>query len=300
MSTLAQVVSPQSMASHPKLEETGYANRELETFLAKSSEKVRDAAHSFVLGVKLATDGDSRQTRYWYDRLATDLSGLDPQTPEEQLIARIRRLKEDVVVSVIRPANYAKILRLWLWTVLLGILTSLLIGDQSLLTACEGLAKGFVAASGPDSNLAIVVGRAQEFCGSVQGHFNGYIAFRYAAFGTLLGGALFGSFSTAKAQFVDGETVGDSLTRPVLRGIIALALAYVLSMLVAGEKLDFDLLGFAIKSDRNAAGDPGFRNAISLFVIGLSAAMAADVYLRRLVESFRASAETAFVTTGKK
>jgi hypothetical protein len=238
--------------------------------------ELRAAIRSFILGVRLATDSNESTVGVWSDRLASDLADVDVTRPESvsSALRAIELLKTDFVALVVRPLTYRKLLHLWVYTIVAIVAAYGLMGDPSIFSLCARYIDG------------------ENICGAIHGHFFGYIAFRYAAFGVLIGTALFGSFSSARARFADPSGVGDLLTRPILRVVLSLAIAYVLALLVASGKLSFDILGFKVGIDRDKFGNQGFRDAAALFVIGISAAMAADVYLNRIVEALRKSANS--------
>ncbi|MGI8569337.1 MAG: hypothetical protein ACR2KT_09865 [Methylocella sp.] len=265
----------------------------IEALERAAPDELRAAIRSFALGVRLATDSNESTVAVWNDRLASDLADVDVMRPESvsRALRAIELLKKDFVVLVIRPKNYRELLRLWLYTMGAIMVASLLIGDQSILSECQNLST-LSTRSDPPSAGESLFDVVAHFCGVTHGHFFGYIAFRYAAYGVLMGTALFGSLSSAQARFADPAAVGGLLTRPILRVVLSLAIAYILALLVASGKLSFDILGFNINHDLDSGDHQGFRDPTSLFAIGMSAAMAADVYLNRIAEALRKSAKS--------
>ena len=207
----------------------------------------------------------TRHAGVWQDRLASDLANVDVARPESvtSALQAIELLKTDFVALVIRPKKYRQLLWLWVYTIVVVVVTYSLIGDESILSWCAR-----------NAHLGLI----SSLCNDTQGHLVRYIAFRYAAFGVLIGAALFGSLSSARAGFADPDAAGGMLTRPILRVVLSLAIAYVAAMLVASGKLSFNILGPDVSQDwlvPETKKDPGFRNAAALFGIGISAAIAA-------------------------
>lgn len=253
------------------------------------TDDLRSEIRSFVLAVRVATDFDEVVVGNWCDQLVVDLDDCVPQTPESSERAKnaIELLKRDFASAVVRPRAYQYLLRLWLSTIVALVAVYLFTGEYSVFALCDS----------PRAGHAI-----QDFCQATHGHFYGYISFRYAAFGVLIGTALLGSLSMAQGRSInsDGDTL---LTRPMLRVVVALAIAYVLAALVASGKLSLNLLGFKIESDvltriidGREVKQQGFRDAAALLVIGISAAFATEVYLSRFVEALRGGAQSIFPT----
>lgn len=245
-------------------------------------DEVRDAIRCFLLGVHLATGSDKNQVAAWSDRLVADLGHLDFSRSEAVASSQrtIELLERDFASLVIRPRSYQYLLRLWLWTMLAILVAYVLMGEQSAFSVCERYVP-----------FELIKG----LCGDTHGHFFGYIAFRYAAFGVLMGAALFGSLSSARTRFTDPDSDEGVLARPVMRVVVSLAIAYILALLVASGKLGFDLLGFKVDRDiifTNNVRQQGFRDAGALFAIGISAAIATEVYLNRIVAAMRNTANS--------
>lgn len=256
-------------------------------------DEVRDAIRTFLLGVRLAAGSDKSQVAAWSDRLVADLAHLDLSRPESIPSSKkaIELIERDFVSLVIRPRSYRYLLRLWGYTILAIVVAYVLMGDRGLFLVCMEKIP----------NSGWLLGVVKNVCGDTHGHFYGYIAFRYAVFGVLMGAALFGSMRSAETRFTDLESDESVLIRPVTRVIVSLAIAYLLALFVASGKLSFNLLGFKVHNDFKQAIEhckpvlqPGFRDSAALFAIGISAAIATEIYLNRIVAAMRSSAESAF------
>ena len=280
---------------------------------------LRDAIRSFLLGIEISSNGDKNSVAAWRTRLEEELEGVSAENPDPISRAKqsIDLLRRDFAWLEIRPRAYRYLLSLWVQTMVAAIVTYALLSQGGLLDTCG-------SHWGSD-----VIG---QICQATSGHFIGYIAFRYTVFGVLIGTALFGSFNVAATQFADLSNDDTLLSRPPLRIIVALALAYILSLFVASGKLGINILGMQVKQDiyentrcfektgpkcgatppgfegidateRPGSPNPyccfvlpqpGFRDAAALVAIGLAAAVATEVYLRRLVDAMRGAADAAF------
>lgn len=285
-------------------------------------DEVREAMRSFLLGVQVFAEKNDNIVSAWRIRLEEQLEGATSSDPETVSRAKqtIALLKREFEWLEIRPRVYNYLLRMWLGTIFAIFVTYVLVGEGTLLGECASSGTG-------DPSL---VG---DLCKATYGHLVGYIAFRYAIFGVLLGTALLGSFNIARARFAAFDNEDTLLSKPVLRGIVAIAIAYVLSHFVASGKLGVNMLGFEISQDFHSSWDcprkegdhcgsppkgfegtdkptekeeagatyccfelrqAGFRDAAALFAIGISAAIATEVYLRRILEALRGAAESTF------
>jgi hypothetical protein len=285
--------------------------------LKRAAPDLRDPIDSFLLGIYISSNSDDSTLSAWRSRLEQELQGVSADDPGSIRTATliIELLKREFAWIVIRPRAYRHLLYLWLGTIVAVVSTYALIGDGGFFDTC--------------SRWPIV----NETCMATYGHFFGYISFRYAAFGVLIGIALLGSSNIAGARFAaldDNETL---LSKPPLRAIIASVIAYILCLFIASGKFEINLLGFRVAQDIsyetkctdrdvNSCGppppgfegtkpierqgpdgkadccfsipQPGFRDAVALFAIGISAAIATEIYLHRIVEAMRGAAESAF------
>lgn len=125
-------------------------------------------------------------------------------------------------------------------------------------------------------------------CNAAHGHFVSYIAFRYALYGAIVGAGLLLMYRQMKESSSAPTVNGSGVGRELLAGI---ALAYVVSRLVAEGKINQTILGVALARTENPAM---FQNSAGLFVIGLVATVGADALLPRLIDLLRKASSSVF------
>jgi hypothetical protein len=209
----------------------------------------------------------------WDLRLRASIDRIDKATSTGD--AHVRRaidsLRREFIALDVRPRTYVDLMLLWVTTMLLALVVDATTGEQSVFRHCEINSVGYL----------------QSLCGSIQGHLWGYIAFRYALYGVLIGNALIVSYNRAAKPLDENQSI---LTRPGLNLVIGSVIAYVLARMVADGTLSFSVLGLTVAHTTNDLNNPVFHHSGMLFLIGLSACMASDVYLRRLVGAARRAA----------
>ena len=192
----------------------------------------------------------------------------------------VELLNREFVALDVNPRTHRDLILLWGFTMLLALLVDVMTGEQSLFHRCELGSTGYL----------------QSLCASIQGHLYGYIAFRYTLYGVLIGNALITSYNRAAKPFDDHHKI---LTHPGLNLVIGSVIAYVLARMVADGTLSFDVLGLTVARTRDYLHNPVFQQSGKLFLIGLSACMASDIYLRRLVGAARRAAASIFGDAAK-
>ena len=228
-------------------------------------DSVRKEARTFELGVGVSSQFSKPIVARWRTRLEEELKSAHS---EDDGIARIESLKAEYLATEMRPKQYRSLLGLWGGTFVAGgLLVYFLFGEHSV---CKNL--------------------STAFCSEFYGHFFGYIAFRYAMYGVLIGFALRISFDEARTSFGKERTV---LSRPALSLMLGSVLAYVLARLVAEGKLSLNLFGIVLGRTETASG-PVFQDSAALLLIGLLAGIASDVLLEKIISNARSAAEEAF------
>lgn len=236
---------------------------------------VEAAIDAFLVGVAANVDFDPRRSKPWRARVQAEMEEIDwtSEQSRARAMALLEQLKREFVATVVAPDRYASLLRLWLFTLAGMLAVALIIGNGGLLSWCMG-------PTGSDEGL----------CGSLYGHFVGYISFRYVVYGVLMGNALRLSYTRSRATF-DGTSIETNLlNRPVLNIILGTTVAYLLATLVASGGLELSVFGFAIKQSMNEAHQVGFRDAAALLLVGITASIASDIYVQRLIDGARRTA----------
>lgn len=275
MNNLTTVVTPQL-----DIDTKSNSVIDFRTIRQRAPKTVRIAMDDFLLGVAVDSKSNHKIIAEWRDRLMLELKDIHFEEPKSDgnALAAIDQLKKEFIVLVSQKKQYGELLRFWSLTALLCLVVHGLLGESGLLDICK---------STPPFSV-------------IHGHFFGYISFRYAMYGVLIGNALIFSYRRSAPRFDSRYYFNQSLLkRPILNLIIGFVLTYILARLVAEGSLSVQIFGLAITRQFNGSYQPGFRDSSALFILGLAAGIAADIFLQRLVSTARKSAESIFGTAAK-
>lgn len=243
-----------------------------------ASSTVRIEIVRFISVVKIFYGDDQTKIKQWEKKIRDDIEEFNLEyrnSDEKEMLAIIELVKQEFVAHEIGPKTYRYLVWLWIWTLVGCLVAFALFGGDGLLAPFQ----------------------ETKLIGAIYGHFYCYIAFYYALVGVLIGNALLVTYRDAKSEFIDLYKKADLLARPVLRMVVGFAIAYILARLVAEDLLSFKLLGFEIThTNADVCGGSNtasnFQNNGTLFVIGLFASIASDIYLMKLIDSMRRSADS--------
>jgi len=229
-------------------------------------EAVRKAAQAFERGIGVSSRFRDSVMQRWRRRLQDE---LDTAGSEADGLERIESLKIEFFQTEVEPRRYWSLLAVWIGTMVLGGLVVAALFDER--SVCQGIHGGF--------------------CDEFYGHFVGYIAFRYAMYGVLIGCAL--RISAVESQIGFGQPRA-MLTRPAVGLILGSVLAYLLARLVAEGRFSLNVFGMAIERGMNPPNSPFFTDSGALFLLGLMSGIASDVLLQSVVGAAMEAGEEIF------
>ena len=232
---------------------------------------VRAEIDGFIFGIASTSRMSRRRVEDWRLRLLNRLDGLPiDESNAGAALDVVKQLKIEYVALVVSRQQYLVLLFYWLATAMMCLFVQLSFGEDGFMKLASE--SGIIAA------------------GAIYGHFNGYISFKYCLYGIILGNALLLSYRRSIPSFYDPSKQQPLVERPLLNLIIGGTLAYVVCRLIAEGKVSANLFGVEFKRTNGF----GFHDSGALFLVGLAACIAADVYLQRLIGAVRDAAAKAF------
>lgn len=278
---------------------TSDGQADFEAIRRRAPKAVRAAIDDFLLGVTVDSQSDHKIIVDWRNRLAFEFKDISFEEAKSNTdaLAAIEQLKKEFIVLVSQKKQYGALLRFWGWTAVLCLVVQILLGEGGILSLCiETIKQETEKGQTVKDDKKIL----KMLCNPIHGHFCSYISFRYAMYGVLLGNALIFSYRRSAPRFDTRYYFNQSLLkRPILNLIVGSVLTYILSRLVAEGSLSVNIIGLEIARTVDPPDKFHFRNSGALFILGLAAGMAADVFLQRLVNRARKSAESVFGNTTK-
>ena len=254
----------------------------LDLLLEKAPRDVCSLVSTFLLGVKLTVGEDDAALGRWRSRLANELARIDLRADDAvaNVTSAVENVEKEFTALEVSRRKHRQLLISWLVALGLCALVDQLLGEG-----------GFLARSAPEGRMCKVFSVTSIVISHSVTHYTDCSSATRFDFPTTT------QFSVSRQQLASFRGLRQTSSSGG-------AIAYVISWLIAGKKLDLTLFGFAFAQGKVEAfsnpdscgctAGPGFVDAAALFTIGICAGIATDILLQRLVKAARTSASQIF------